>query len=146
MGKKYKLLFVMSIISFVVSALCIVVAIDLVVSANKAYLSSEFGVLDILLMFYGLSMPIIFVIFAVITSIAAAINILLGILGIICCKQQGRCSLGCLIMGGILSLLTEVIIVQSIFDGSFEIWTFSIFAYFVLYTAGAAFAYGEKRK
>ena len=135
----------MSIISFLVSALCIIGAIAAFVAANKANLSDNFDVLDFILIFFGLTKSIALVIFAVIATFAAAINILLGILGIVCCKQQGRCSLGCIIMGGIPSLLTAASIVQSIVDGRFEIWTFSIFAYFALYTAGAAFAFSPQR-
>ena len=140
MGKKYRLLFVMSIISFVVSALCIVGAIAAVVFANKAVLSDDFDVLDIILIFFGLTKSVVFVIVAVIASIAAAINILLGILGIVCCKQHGRCSLGCLIMGGILSLIA----VKNIAAG-IDVVSFLVLAHFGLYTAGAAIAYIDTR-
>ncbi|MCM1328219.1 MAG: hypothetical protein NC253_02160 [Ruminococcus sp.] len=76
---------------------------------------------------------------------AAAATALLGIFGIICARQNGKFSIGCLIMGAIPTLFTAFEIVQSLLDGSFEPIMFPIFLYFGLYTAGAAMAYIEKR-
>lgn len=135
----------MSIISFVLSALCIVGAVAAYVfiqDLTEADLSEVDGFLQVIAIFFIMGTAILFAV-----AIAAAIiTALLGIFGIVCVRKNGKFALGCVIMGGMPSLLTAAIIVQSILNGSFEIWTFSIFAYFGLYTTGAAVAYIDRKK
>ena len=143
MGKKYRLLFVMSIISFVLSILCIFGAVTAAVYANKIMESDStaYDIVNVILIFFGLSTLIVLSVLFLIAIIAALMTALLGVLGIACCKQQGKCSLGCLILGGILSLLAAANIVI----GNINVSSFLILAYFGLYTAGAAAAFpGQK--
>ena len=149
MVKKYKLLFVMSIISFVLSALCMIggiIAFSFANNLEKTALSRYDNVLTIFASFLGLGLFVVMVLLTVLAVVAVGVTVLLGILGMICCKKQGKCSLGCLIIGGILSLFTAATIAHSIADGSFEAWVILILAYFGLYTAGAAGVYIENKK
>ncbi|MDE6132024.1 MAG: hypothetical protein K2G04_01405 [Oscillospiraceae bacterium] len=117
----------------------VILAIVSAVLTSKAD-SSDYDVLNIILLFFGLSISILYALFVVAMIIAAAINMLLGLLGIACCKQQGKCSLGCLIMGGLLSLIAAANIVIGI-----DVCSFLILAHFGLYTAGAAIAYIDSK-
>lgn len=144
MVKKYRLLFVMSIISFVLSALCMIGGIIAFSFANNLE-ETTMSRLDNILSLLGLGLLVVMILTTVIAAVTAGVTVLLGILGMVCCKKQGKCSLGCLILGGIFSLFTAASIVHSIADGTFEAWVFLILVYFGLYTAGAAIAYIDSR-
>lgn len=149
MGKKYRLLFVMSIISFALSALSMIggiIALSFANTLGETNLSRYDNVLSIFASFLGLGLFVVMILLTVLAVVAVGVTVLLGILGMICCKKQGKCSLGCLIIGGILSLFTAATIAHSIADGSFEAWVILILAYFGLYTAGAAVVYIENKK
>lgn len=149
MVKKYRLLFVMSIISFVFSALCIfggIAAFCLAKQLEETDLSNYDNAVSVLGAFLGLGLYVVMLLAAVLALIAAGVTALLGILGMICCKKQGKCSLICLIAGGLLSLLTAANIAGSIANGNFEIWIIFISAYLGLYTAGSAIVYIDSKK
>lgn len=149
MGKKYKLLFVMSIISFVLTAASIIggiAAFSLAKQLEETNLSNYDDAISVFASFLGLGMYVVMLLAAVLALIISGVTVLLGILGIICCKKQGKLSLGCLILGGILSLFTAVSIAVSIVRGSFEVYSVLGLAYFGLYTAGSAVVYIENKK
>lgn len=149
MAKKYRLLFVMSIISFVLTALCVIGGISafaLAKQLEETDLSNYDNVLTAFTSFLGLGLYVAMLLAAVIAAFAAGITALLGILGMICCKKRGKFSLGCLTTGGLLFLLTAANIAGSIANGNFEPWVMLVPAYLGLYTAGAALAYKKKRK
>ncbi len=146
-GKSCLLIFIMSIISFILAVLCSFGAIAAFVFSNKlsefteAELSDIDGIIQVGAVFLMIGM---FLILAIAIG-AAVITVILGIFGMICARQNGKFSLGCLIMGGIPALFTALTIARSLLYGSFEPIMFPIFAYFGLYTAGAVIAYIEKR-
>lgn len=149
MGKKYRLLFVMSIISFVLTAASIIggiAAFSLEKQLEETDLSNYDNVASVFASFLGLGLMVAMLLAAVLALIIAGVTVLLGILGIACCKKQGKYSLGCLILGGFFSLLTAASIANSITDGNFEAWVMLVLAYFGLYTAGAAIVYIENKK
>lgn len=149
MGKKYRLLFVMSIISFVLSALCIfagAAAFCLAKQLEETDLSNYDNAISVFTSFLGLGFYVVMLLAAVLALIAAGVTALLGILGMICCKKQGKCSLICLIAGGLLSLFTAASIAVSILQDSFEFYTVLGPAYLGLYTAGSAIVYIDSKK
>lgn len=148
MGKKYKLLFVMSIISFVLTAASIIggiAAFSLAKQLEETDLSNYDNAVSAFASFLGLGLYVAMILIAVFAAFAVGTTALLGILGMICCKKQGKCSLGCLILGGIFSLLTAASIANSIADGNFEAWVMLVPVYFGLYTAGSAIAYIDRK-
>lgn len=148
MGKKYKLLFVMSIISFVLTEASIIggmAAFGLAKQLEETNLSSYDNAISVFASFLGLGVYVVMLLASVLVLIIAGVTVMLGILGIVCCRKQGKCSLGCLILGGLFSLLTAASIANSIADGNFEAWVMLVLAYFGLYTAGSAIAYIDRK-
>lgn len=146
-GKSYLLIFVMSIISFILFVLSVIGAIAAYAIHEELadIINGEATDVDAFMIFFAIFFVSGSILLLAIAIGAAVVTVILGIFGIICARQNGKFSIGCLIMGGIPTLFTAFEIVQSLLDGDFEPIMFPIFLYFGLYTAGAVLAYIEKR-
>lgn len=139
----------MSIISFVLTGLCTVggiTAFGFAKQLEETDLSNYDNAISVFVSFLGLGLYVVMLLAAVLALIAAGVTALLGILGMICCKKQGKGSLICLILGGLLFLFTAVSIAVSILQDSFEFYTVLGPAYLGLYTAGSAIVYIDSKK
>lgn len=139
----------MSIISFVLTAASIIGGIAAFFYAKQlddTLLTDYNNSVPVFGAFLGFVMYVASLLLAVFAAIAACVTVLMGILGIACCKKQGKYSLGCLILGGLFSLLTAASIANSITDDNFEAWVMLVLVYFGLYTAGSAIVYIENKK
>lgn len=143
MRKHNILLFLMSIVSFIISFLGIAGVVLAIILSNKL---ADTQNADELTQVIGIFAFMGVILFFVIAVASCAITILLGSLGLICSLKNGKCAMGCLVLGitgscnGLLSIATSI--------KQEEPLTLPIaaFLYFGLYTAGAVIAYIGKNR
>lgn len=143
MKKHNILLFLMSLVSFIISFLGIAGVVLAIILSNKLADTQNADELTQVIGMFAFMGVILFFVIAVTTCV---ITVLLGSLGLICSLKNGKWAMGCLVLGIIGSCNGLLSIVTSIEQEESLMLPIVVLLYFGLYTAGAAIAYIGKNR